>query len=277
MESYPREDTTSFAKRAWIGPGGAATNYAVAVARLGQRAILVARAGDDLVRLGILEELRRMGVDTGYVYVAKGEPPGIVVVIVSPSGSSRTMITVRGANEGLTGSMVPSLGDVVHFASVRGRVVLEAAEAVRGRLVSYDPGGEVYRRPTEIIRALESGLIKTFYANEKEIQALTERTGRTIEDFLAGGVDAVVVKKGRGGAKAYSRTGVYEVDPPRIPEPLDVTGAGDAFDAAFNTCTLIGCGLEESLRFAVAAGTAKVLRRGSSNMPGLEDIIGIAE
>lgn len=217
-----------------------------------------------------------MGVDTGYIHVAKGEPPGIVVVIISPESSSRTMITVRGANEGLTGSLVPDLGDVVHFASVKGRVILEAAGSFNGRLVSYDPGGEVYRGPSEVSRAISSGLIKTLFINDKELDALVKGSGYTISDILSAGVETIVVKKGRGGAIARTRNNEYEVDPPIILKPVDVTGAGDAFDAAFNVCQTYGCSVVESLKFAVAAGAAKVLRRGSSNMPSLEDIVMIA-
>lgn len=276
MNSYPQEDTTSFAKRAWIGPGGAATNYAVAIAKLNHKAILVARTSDDFVRLGLMEDLRRMGVDTSYIHVAKGEPPGIVVVIVSPNNSSRTMITVRGANEGLTGSLIPGLGDIVHFASVKGRVILEASRIIESRLTSYDPGGEVYRNPGEVMKAVTSGLVNILFINDKELDELMKNTGYTISDLLQAGIETIVIKKGRGGARAYTRNNEYEVDPPTVPKPVDVTGAGDAFDAAFNVCIISGCDVLESLKFAVAAGAAKVLKKGSSNMPDLHEILRMA-
>ncbi|MCE4623029.1 MAG: PfkB family carbohydrate kinase, partial [Desulfurococcales archaeon] len=81
---------------------------------------------------------------------------------------------------------------------------------------------------------------------------------------------------GKGGARAYTRNNEYEVDPPTVPKPVDVTGAGDAFDAAFNVCIISGCDVLESLKFAVAAGAAKILKKGSSNMPDLHEILRMA-
>ena len=277
MDSYPDEDTTTFARRAWIGPGGAATNYAVAVARFGHSPILVARAGEDLVRLGILDDLKRKGVDTSFVQVAKGEPPGIVVVIVAPRKSTRTMITVRGANEGVTGSMIPSEGEVVHFASVRGRVVRESRSLIGDRLATYDPGGEVYRDPSGVMDALYSGVVSVLYINDKELNNLIIKNNINIKDLVYSVDDLIiVVKKGRIGAKVITRGFEIELYPPIIHNPVDVTGAGDAFNAMFNICLINKCSIKDSLKMAMAAGAAKTLRRGGSNMPALDEVLEMA-
>ena len=272
VQEYPQPDTTIFAERAWIGPGGAATNYAVAIARMGQRVKLIARTGEDALRLGIIDELERAGVDTSYVQVAKGESPGTVVVLVNPSDSSRAMVSVRGANAGLSGTLVPPGGDVYHFASTSPRVIREASQALGG-VVSYDPGSEVFRG----IDGLEgiAGVVKILYLSRKEAERIPH--SRSPRRLLELGFELVVIKLGEGGAVAYSRDGVYRASPIRLEGLVDVTGAGDVFDAAFNLCWAAGCGIESSLEFAVLVGAIKTIRRGSSNTPSRQDILEFIE
>ena len=268
VREYPQPDTTTFAERAWIGLGGAATNYAIAIARMGQRVKLVARTGEDALRLGIIDELERTGVDTSYVQVVNGESPGTVVVLVNPSDSSRTMISVRGANAGLSGSRVPLGGDVYHFASTSPRVIREASRLLSG-VVSYDPGSEVFRG----IKGIEdlAGTVRILFLSLKEAERIPGfRDPRSLLDL---GFELVVVKLGEGGAEAYTRDGVYRARPVRLGELVDVTGAGDVFDAGFNLCWAAGCSVESSLEFAVLVGAIKTTRRGSSNAPSRQEIL----
>ena len=272
LDRFPRPEENLFARDAWIGPGGAATNYSVAVASFGHRPLLVARAGRDAERLGILSYLRERGVDTSYVEVVDGEKTGTVVVIVVPSESTRTMLTIRGANEGLRPEMVPSRGDIVHFASVRPGIIEGSLESVGDRMVSYDPGGEAYRDPHGVVAA--AGAVDRLFINESELAALQRGTGLAPSDLVGRGrLGEVVVKLGRGGAIVYGRGYRVRVNACRVDRVVDVTGAGDAFDAAYNYCVLEGCRVEDTVRHAVAAGAAKVSRRGSCNMPSWEEVV----
>ncbi len=239
---------------------------------MGQRVKLIARTGEDALRLGIIDELERAGVDTSYVQVAKGESPGTVVVLVNPSDSSRAMVSVRGANAGLSGTLVPPGGDVYHFASTSPRVIREASQALSG-VVSYDPGSEVFRG----IDGLEgiAGVVKILYLSRKEAERIPH--SRNPRRLLELGFELVVIKLGEGGAVAYSRDGVYRASPIRLEGLVDVTGAGDVFDAAFNLCWAAGCGIESSLEFAVLVGAIKTIRRGSSNTPSRQDILEFIE
>jgi ribokinase len=271
----PRPEENLRALDHWISLGGAASNYAIAVSRLGQRALLVARAGREAVALGLLEKLRSNGVDLSYVEVCD-EPSGVVVVLLSqgPQGSFKSMVTFRGANEGLNASMLPDRGDVTHLASVTPELVLEACRP--GRLCTYDPGGEAFRDPEWVARASTS--VDYLFLNTRELEAVTgDNDPLSAASLIKGRLKMVVVKHGSGGAALVDSGGlVARAEAPRV-KPIDVTGAGDAFDAAFNAWLLWRRDPVEALRAGVAAGTAKVARRGSSNMPYLEDIAEILD
>ena len=262
----PGPDENVRAREFWLGLGGAATNYAIAVARLGHKPVLVARAGREAVALGLLNTLKREGVDVSLVRVVD-EPIGVVVVLLVSEMGTRSMVTMRGANELLDASLVPrGSWDVVHFASVK-PAVLEGADYGESKLVSYDPGGEVFVDPEGVRRA--AGLVDVMMVNVKELEAIAGGTG--VDEALAlmrGRLRYLVVKKGRGGAVLLSRDGsVYNVNSFQVERPVDVTGAGDAFDAAFNVWLLETGDPAKALEAAVAAGSAKTLKRGSSSMP----------
>jgi sugar/nucleoside kinase (ribokinase family) len=65
---------------------------------------------------------------------------------------------------------------------------------------------------------------------------------------------------------------VFRVQPPRA-EPVDTTGAGDAFRAGVIYGLLQGWALERSVRWAAAAGALKVARVGAARaVPGVEEV-----
>ncbi|MCE4625102.1 MAG: PfkB family carbohydrate kinase [Desulfurococcales archaeon] len=277
LDSYPEEDSHVFAREAWIGLGGAATNYAIATSKLGHRVSLVARAGGDAVKLGLLDRLIQAGVSVEYVSIAPEEPMGAVIVVLVPSNGTRTMITIRGANELLSSEHIPLDREarIYHLASVKPRIIEELCRKEwwkNGFIVSYDPGGEVYRYPVSVYNSL--GCIDILMVNEKEYRAIAAAAGTADPlQLLKAGPKIIVVKQGERGALMFTVDEIVKaIIRESPPLPVDVTGAGDAFDAAFNVWLLEGRGLSEALRAAVSAGMAKVARRGSANMPSREEV-----
>jgi ribokinase len=268
----PGPDENVRATDFWVGLGGAAANYSIAVVKLGHEASLVARAGREAKALGLLELLKNSGVDTSHVKVVD-EPAGVVVVILIPGVGSRSMITMRGANAALSADMIPeAAGDVLHLASVRPDIVVEAAENLGYELVTYDPGGEAFHNPKGVSEAASK--VDILMLNNRELEAIA---GGPVVDaalrLLRGRLKLLVVKYGKGGAVLIQRGGTtYYVNSFRIEEPVDVTGAGDAFDAAFNVWLLETGDARKALEAAVAAGAAKTTKKGSSSMPSRDEV-----
>lgn len=269
---YPGPDENVRATDFWIGLGGAAANYAIAVANLGHDAALVARAGREARILGLLDVLRESGVDTSHVKVVD-EPVGVVVIVMVPEAGSRSMITMRGANAALSLDMIPaSAGDVLHLASVRPGLVVEAAETLGYDMVTYDPGGEAFQDPRGVAEAAAHVDIMMLSNRELEAVAGTPLIDAAMR-LLRGRLRLLVVKHGRGGAALVERDGsIHYVNTFRVEKPVDVTGAGDAFDAAFNVWLLETGDARQALRAAVAAGAAKTVKRGSSSMPTRREV-----
>ncbi|BAN90787.1 carbohydrate kinase family protein [Aeropyrum camini] len=274
VDRLPGPEEVVFARDAWIGVGGAATNYAIAVAFLGQKPVLVAVAGREMERLGVVDMLKSRGVDVSRVRTVD-RPSGVVVVMVVASDSHRSMVSMRGANEELLKyieeePLEGAGGEChVHMASVPPQAL---DYAPRGCTLSYDPGGEAFKRPKSLWNRLQR--VDWMFINTSELRGMSgngdlEAASRLLES----GLRRLVLKHGRGGATVIERGLCLTLDRTPVLEPIDVTGAGDAFDAAFNIAVKAGWGIGGALRLAVAAGSAKVLKRGSSNMPTAAEVL----
>jgi sugar/nucleoside kinase (ribokinase family) len=270
LDGYPVAGVNVIARDLWFGVGGAAVNYASCVVRLGGRASVVSLVSPHAVRLGVLEWLSRLGVDSSYVRVVDGEP-SVAVILMVPSESLRTIVSYRGVSRMLNPDMIPGVGDHVHFASVNPGLVVGAGARLGSRSSSYDPGGEAYRDPAGVREAL--AYVNRIFVNERELEALIG-TGDPLEArrLLEGKTEIVVVKRGPRGAVAVTRDEVVEVKAPKVEKLVDVTGTGDAFNAAFNIYYQRTRDLGEALKHAVAAGALKATIRGSSNMPSREEV-----
>ncbi len=258
----PKPDESIIAEDIEIGPGGAASNYAVAVTYYGHKAYLIASTSIDPMASKVIEELNRKGVDTFYVKRVES-PPGIVNVIVIPGGE-RVIVKYRGANELLTPNDVPRAllekASIIHIASVPPNIAGEIAERALsfGLLVSYDPGAYALSMPDKILKMLR--YVSILFLNRREAKALKT----DISKLLSYGPQMIVVKKGQAGALIAVHGGTYYKGVSRpIRPPVDSTGAGDAFAAFFNAAYLDYRDPGKALLYGLAAGALKVTCRGS--------------
>jgi sugar/nucleoside kinase (ribokinase family) len=243
-------------------PGGSSANVAVWARRLGGRATLVGKIGDD--RLGDLMQahLETEQVAAGVTRVA-GRPTTRIAIVIRPDGE-HAFVTDHTQPLRLTAHDLPfSLLDEADVVFLNGYAVFMAGsaafasafldEARRRRIpVAFDPssfalvsayGGARLRR--------ELGALDVLLANEEELRALAD-DGSQESLFTASRL--TVVKQGARGASAWRQGGSGAA-----PEPLsapavrvdavDTTGAGDAFDAAF----LVDYFTHGDLRVALAA------------------------
>jgi ribokinase len=256
--------------------GGSAAITAHALARLGRPVALVAAVGDDAFGERLRGQLSEAGVDVGRVVVRPDVPTGLTVVL--SRGADRAMLTHAGAIDSLTASEVLAAVDdlrtqgTVHvhvsslylqpgLAAVLPDVLRAAQEA--GLTTSLDTNDD----PTGRWAGLEWMLphLDVLLPNRAEATAL----GRDPDPHRAAAALAsrgplVVVKDGDRGAFAVAPDGdvVEAAATPR--QPVDTTGAGDTFDAAFLDAWLDAMPLPVALRRAVAAGSLAVAAAGGT-------------
>ncbi|MEZ0248804.1 MAG: carbohydrate kinase family protein [Thermoproteus sp.] len=262
----------------YTGGGGSAANFAVAITRMGHKARFIGSVGDDVLGDMILKDLAGEGVDVSFVKRIRGVRSGVVVVLVQPDGAKR-MIAYRGANMGLSPDDIneAALGGVdhVHVASGRVELILKAKEVAKrlGRSVSIDGGTALARKGLEVASKALSG-VDVVFMNQAEAKLLASSTDhRAALDVIAKNISAreIIVTLGDKGAMAVSDGEFIYVDAFRL-QPVDTTGAGDTFAAAYIAARLAGFSLYERLLFANAAASIKVTRPGARSSPKFEEV-----
>ncbi|MCE4606456.1 MAG: PfkB family carbohydrate kinase [Desulfurococcales archaeon] len=278
LPRMPSLDENIRSNETWIGTGGSAVNYSIAVKNLGYPIYLVAKAGRDAERLGLLEFLQNAGINVSKVSKSDQMDTGKVVVLLLMDSDSRILITYRGANDLLGIDDIPcNQGkSFYHFASVNPELVLAFIERCKEHVYSYDPGGWIFVNPYGVIELSE--YVHILHVNRIEFLNLQERTKIDVTELqrIKGVPEIITVKRGDEGAFLYWDGRKYSGHLETSVQIIDTTGAGDAFDAAFNMFYIETGNPLIALKHAIAAGTLKITRIGSSSMPHRNEVSDLA-
>lgn len=262
-----------------LGIGGAESNVAIGVARLGGAATWIGRVGADEVGDLIARELRAEGVTARIVVDARAQT-GLMIKTRPWSDTSRVEYFRAGsAGSRLTPSDIePNVvreARVLHVSGITPALSASAAAAVdhaidlaveSGVPVSFDinyrsrlwePGParasylQVARRATILFAGVdEAALLVTGSTPEELAQALVEL-----------GPSQVVVKLGAEGSVAIIDGELFRT--PAIPiTPVDTVGAGDAFAAGYLAELIAGADAGTRLATATRAGAFACLAHG---------------
>ena len=255
-----------------LGPGGSAANVAAWAVAAGGRARLVAGRGDDLAGRLLAAALAERGVEL----VPDGPAPAAsgAMLVVMEAGE-RTFVADPGANLHLAEADVAAALAGAGAVFVSGYPLLRpatrpaamAAAAAAGRaglpavvdaaswpLLEGDAGEPV----------LAAALAGTLLANRDEAAALAgPRDPAAAGTRLADRVGTVVVKCGAAGVVVCAAGR----PPTPVPAPavtaVDVTGAGDAFAAAYLLARVSGADPAEAARAGTHLATRAVTTNGA--------------
>lgn len=239
-------------------PGGKGANQALAARRAGAEVVMAGAVGGDSFAGIALGFLRREGVDTRLVRVVE-QPTGCAAITVSSTGES-TIAVAPGANASARSDQVP---DELLSAGTTLIAQMEVPPSETAMLIRHlrARGGcsLLNLAPALPIDVALLGEIDLVVANEGEAAATgsdPERLARRLRQGL-------VVTRGAAGALAILRDGVRIEVPALAIEPVDTTGAGDAFVGVLAAALDLRCTLETALRRASAAAGLACLARGA--------------
>ena len=112
-------------------------------------------------------------------------------------------------------------------------------------------------------------LTDIFSPNEDEAMGMTGKSDpEAALAALSEICPMVVMKRGRGGATVLDHGNRLDIPAPSV-EVVDVTGAGDAFNAGFLFGMINDFSLEDSVRLAVLCGSKSTTAPGSRAAPGV--------
>jgi ribokinase len=230
---------------------------------------MVGCVGDDEPGRTLTSALARDGVQVDGVRVDPEAPTGLALITVDDSGENAIVVS-PGANARLGVADISKASPRIAGADVLMLqlevpidTVSRAAELATGTVILNPAPAQSL--PFEILRYAD-----VLVPNRGELAALAGRTevGELDEVILAAraleGPSAVVVTLGAQGSLLVTADEARHV-PAFAVEPVDTTGAGDAFCGALADALVRGEELADAVRWATAAGAFAV------TVPGAQD------
>jgi sugar/nucleoside kinase (ribokinase family) len=150
--------------------GGMAATAMVATARLGGRAGMVAKVGDDPSGDFILEDFRRYGVDVSRAVVEPGGTSHVTLVLVDAGTGARAFLGQRGTIRSLRPEEVErdyvTAGRILHLSDADPAAMQAARWAKEaGGELSFD-GTHFYPAVLDLIPLLDYLIVSRFFASE---------------------------------------------------------------------------------------------------------------
>ncbi len=285
------EDVTTFARYL----GGSPANTAVGCARLGLRAAMLTRVGDEQNGRFVLDSLSREGVDVSHVRL----DPQRLTALAFLSIRSRTAfpllfyrdhcadmaLDVADVDPRFIASAASVLISGTHLSQpgthAACRAVIEAAHAAGASVIldiDFRPvlwglapladGERRYVQAASVSARLQAIVVDCdlIVGTEEEfcIAADTSDSQSAVRALRRTSAATLVVKRGESGCTIYpGARGAGPIDVPGFPiEVFNVLGAGDAFMAGFLSGWLRDASLADCGRRANACGALVVSRHG---------------
>ncbi|MFP9191877.1 carbohydrate kinase family protein [Natronosalvus vescus] len=263
VDNFPEPDGEAAIRLQRQSGGGSAANVATALAGLEVDTGLIGSIGDDDNGLLARRELEATGVSLDGLRIVEDADTAVKYILVDDAGE----VAVLG-NDGVNEAVRPD--DIVperierathiHLTSQRpetaSRLARLASES--GATVSVDPGRRLASR--DYSDTIE--LADIIFLNDREVEAILEET-YSVSEYS----DRILaIKYGGDGAEVHTPTGSVH-HPGFDIDPVDTTGAGDAFAAGFIATYLQTDDIERVLEFANACGALAASTEGARSAP----------
>lgn len=262
--------------------GGGATNTAATFALQGLKTACATKVGDDPGGNAVVEELKKLGINTGFIQKDKKFKTAYSVIL-SPLHGERTILVYQGASHqlrkeeifwqdlkaqwfyisGLSGPSAELFEPLINFAH---------EQKIK---IAVNPGETQLKMGIDKLQPLLNK-IDVFLLNKEEAVKLTclpydeeKEVFKRLDAWIKG---IAVMSKGPSGVVASDGRNIYWAGIPES-EILDRTGAGDAFGSGFVAGLIEKSGgkkpdassIEYAIELGTANATATVQKLGAKN------------
>lgn len=256
--------------------GGGATNTAAVFALQGFKTAFCGAIGQDISGKEIINELKQLKVNTGFVLKTNKKLTNHSIVI-SGSNKDRTILAYRGAAELMSNNDIPwrklktkwiylaplsgllcdNFEDIVNFA-FKNKIKIAVNPGIAQLSLPKEKLKNIFNKVNVLILNQEeaSFLTKISYENENEIF-------KKIDQICSG---VAVMTKGGEGVVVSDGKYLYKAKPLPERKIVDTTGAGDSFASGFISDYIKYNGdIEKAIQLGMANSTACLAEFGAKN------------
>lgn len=261
-----------------IVAGGSAVNFCRLLGKFGLRTSFIGLAGEDMNGDNLEKALRLDGI-TPLVVRDNSVQTNVSFNITNPAGAN-IMLVAGTANAALNGEVVlPKLREALidakfvymggcfklaNLAPSFDEITTTAISLGKSLVVDHGRipnglGDDMRDRVKHLVRGSRYYLpSRDEFCSLWEVGTIEEGVQR----LQAEAPDVtIVVKDGSNGAWYVDERQLQHVPAQHVEKVVDVTGAGDSFNAGFMTAINNGVALAEAVRYACSVGAAKVSGR----------------
>ena len=255
-EVIPSAGQTLVGQEFTTGFGGKGANQAVAAANSGAKVYFIGKLGRDVFGEAILQNFKDRGIQVDYLSSSENAT-GVAHIWVDKSGENRIII-IPSANHEIEIDVaasaiaeIPDLQVVIGQCEIKQSVTLAAFKAAkaRGAITILNPA------PYEPLLPELLAVTDWIIPNESEYAELRNLELNQIEA-------EIILTLGEEGARHLNS----ELHVPAIKvNPVDTTGAGDAFVGTFASALAAGNELAEAMRKGCIAAGLSVTKKGAQS------------
>ncbi|MEF9919469.1 MAG: carbohydrate kinase [Erysipelotrichaceae bacterium] len=242
------KDVTSFRQVV----GGAPTNVAATVAKLGGESFVLTKLGQDAFGDNIISTLDQCGIDTQYIIRSEMLDTSLAFVALSEDGNRdfkfyrKTAADLDYSKDDIPFDAIDECG-IIHFCSVslveskmkQAHLALIEDAIKKGVLVSFDPNLRLSLwddhdalRKTVLDFIPYADILKL---SDEEVEFITghKKIEEALPQLFQDRCKMVLYTEGKDGATLYTKSGHKLHTQGICVDVVDTTGAGDSFIGAF--------------------------------------------
>lgn len=257
--------------------GGSGTNTAATFVKQGLKVATIVRVGNDLGGRAMIDELKKLKIDTRLIQIDKKNPTAYSVILIAPTGE-RTILVFRGAGERLNDKEVKwskiKKPGWIYLASLGGNLnfVKKAIGFKKkyGTKLAWNPGGtdlqlgfkklQPYLKFIDVFDCNQEEAAELLNTPYKEEKRIFKRFDKIIDGIA-------VMTKGPEGVSVSDGEYLYQAGTFKEKKVVDRTGSGDAFGSGFVAGLILTGKIEEAIRLGTANATSVVEYIGAK--PGI--------
>ncbi|MBI2424273.1 MAG: ribokinase [Candidatus Hydrogenedentes bacterium] len=268
--------------------GGKGANQAVAVARLGGKAVFVARVGGDIFGEQAIARFRDEGINAGQMHIGKDAASGVAFIFVDDNGENCIGVA-PGANAQLCPADIDAASEAIFGADavvIQLEIPIATVEYAAARAHAAGVPVILNPAPAQPLSAELLRYVSVITPNESEAELLTgisicdeASAALAAEKLHAAGVPVVIITLGaRGAFCSNADTRLSRILPGFKVNAVDVTAAGDVFNGAIAVALAEGQDLESAIVYGNAAAAMAVTLPGAQpSIPYRADVLRFLE